>query len=55
MTKIPNLTLLLTSSESQLNTLSQADCFGHWRLEFEIYLYFGAWNLEFFRRFKCIG
>ncbi|CAB1085588.1 hypothetical protein D1AOALGA4SA_13075 [Olavius algarvensis Delta 1 endosymbiont] len=22
-------------------------CFGHWVLGFEIYLYFGAWYLEF--------
>ena len=33
MTEIPNLTLLKATSELQRDTLPQADCFGHWKLD----------------------
>jgi hypothetical protein len=38
MTKIPNLTLMRVASELQQDTLPQTHSFGHWKLEFEIYL-----------------
>jgi hypothetical protein len=28
-------------------SLSRTDCFGHWKLKFEIFLRFGAWDLLF--------
>jgi hypothetical protein len=33
------------------------ECFGHWRLKFEIYLEFGAWDLRFYfllKPYSCI-
>ncbi len=27
-------------------------CLGHWIFEFEIYLFFGAWNLVFYYKIK---
>jgi len=29
-------------------------CFGHWLLKFEIYLKFGAWDLEFYFFWKLL-
>jgi len=34
MTKIQNLIRPKTSSESQPDIQTHADCFGHWKLEF---------------------
>jgi hypothetical protein len=40
--KIPNHKQIPNDPNSKFQT-----CLEHWRLEFEIYLEFGAWNLVF--------